>query len=234
MAHVYANNELVDMILVYGECGQDASVAARVPKQIINTLHLTKVSLAKLTEELSSPINSFFITSIMKEEVLDATIALKMSSYCDDGATNAKVYRIVLENQIKHTVVSLTAKQQQTVSIYSNTCSSFLSLKCNMEIVLTHFNPCFRTWDELVVKLKQDFLPYDYEVDLWDEIRNRTQGSLERVVMFVAVMENLFNKLGSNKPSETAITQSELKETNGSAKIKPWATQEPVLQSTLY
>nr|CAI5864685.1 unnamed protein product [Callosobruchus analis] len=60
----------------------------------------------------------------------------------------------------------------------------------------------FRTWDELVRKLREDFLPYDYEVDLWEEIRKRTQGSKEKVVMYVAIMENLFNKLGSSKPKE--------------------------------
>lgn len=60
----------------------------------------------------------------------------------------------------------------------------------------------FDTWDELVTKLKQDFLPYDYELDLWEEIRRRTQGARERVVTYVSVMENLFNRLGQNRPSE--------------------------------
>ncbi|CAG9764580.1 unnamed protein product [Ceutorhynchus assimilis] len=30
MAHVYENNELVDMILIYGECHQNAGAASRV------------------------------------------------------------------------------------------------------------------------------------------------------------------------------------------------------------
>ncbi|XP_074027277.1 uncharacterized protein [Leptinotarsa decemlineata] len=60
----------------------------------------------------------------------------------------------------------------------------------------------FKSWDNLVEKLKKDFLPYDYEFDLWEEIRKRTQGSKERVMTFVVAMENLFNKLGPNKPSE--------------------------------
>ncbi|KAK4885308.1 hypothetical protein RN001_001579 [Aquatica leii] len=56
-------------------------------------------------------------------------------------------------------------------------------------------------WDDLVKKLKYTFLPCDYEHRLWDEIRNRTQGTDEKVALFVSLMENLFNRL-SHKPSE--------------------------------
>lgn len=59
----------------------------------------------------------------------------------------------------------------------------------------------FRTWDELVDQLREAFQPHDYEFSLWEEIRKRTQGSQERVINYVAVMENLFKKL-SNRPSE--------------------------------
>lgn len=57
------------------------------------------------------------------------------------------------------------------------------------------------TWVELETLLKKNFLPYDYETKLWNEIRRRSQGAEERVVVFIAVMENLFSKLPS-KPSE--------------------------------
>lgn len=60
----------------------------------------------------------------------------------------------------------------------------------------------FNSWGELISKLRQDFQPYDYELDLWDEIRKRTQGVKERVITFVAAVENLFNRLGANKPTE--------------------------------
>lgn len=62
----------------------------------------------------------------------------------------------------------------------------------------------FKSWDELTEQLKNDFQPYDYEFDLMEEIRKRTQGSKERVVSFVSAMENLFKKLGINKPQESA------------------------------
>lgn len=60
----------------------------------------------------------------------------------------------------------------------------------------------FHSWDDLVDQLKSDFQSYDYEFDLMEEIRRRTQGSKERVITYISAMESLFNKLGSNKPSE--------------------------------
>lgn len=56
-------------------------------------------------------------------------------------------------------------------------------------------------WEEFVKKLKAYFLPYDYEFTLQDEIRKRSQGSSEKVIVFIANMQNLFNKL-TTKPSE--------------------------------
>lgn len=61
--------------------------------------------------------------------------------------------------------------------------------------------PNLRDWDDLVGKLRNAFLPCDYENSLWEEIRSRTQGAEERVVIFIAAIENLFNRL-PNKPSE--------------------------------
>lgn len=60
----------------------------------------------------------------------------------------------------------------------------------------------FGTWDQLVEQLRNDFQPYDYEFDLMEEIRRRTQGSKERVVTYIAAMENLFKKLGLSRPNE--------------------------------
>lgn len=58
-----------------------------------------------------------------------------------------------------------------------------------------------QNWDELVEKLKAYFLPYDYEFSLNEEIRKRSQGPQEKVIVYIASMQNLFNRL-TNKPSE--------------------------------
>ena len=59
----------------------------------------------------------------------------------------------------------------------------------------------FRDWDDLSTQLRRYFLPLDYESTLLSDIQKRTQGAEERLILYVSVMENLFNKL-ANKPCE--------------------------------
>lgn len=61
-----------------------------------------------------------------------------------------------------------------------------------------------QNWDELVEKLKENFLPYSYQEDLEREINSRTQGSNERVCLFISAMEGLFNRLNV-RPDEATI-----------------------------
>ncbi|KAF2885406.1 hypothetical protein ILUMI_20751 [Ignelater luminosus] len=49
-------------------------------------------------------------------------------------------------------------------------------------------------WDSLVSALKRDFLPSDYEDQLWNEIKNRKQGVNESVTMFIATMKSFFRR----------------------------------------
>lgn len=58
-----------------------------------------------------------------------------------------------------------------------------------------------RDWDSLVLLLRQEFLPSDYDDQLWDEIKARKQGKFESVSIFIAIMETLFNRL-SRPPAE--------------------------------
>lgn len=57
------------------------------------------------------------------------------------------------------------------------------------------------SWDGLVTKLREDFLPYYYDEDLLREINSRTQDSNEKVALFISSMEGLFNRL-SKVPDE--------------------------------
>lgn len=50
-------------------------------------------------------------------------------------------------------------------------------------------------WESLVNKLKKDFLPSDFEDDIWNQIKLRKQGRFESVVLFIACMETLFSRL---------------------------------------
>lgn len=51
------------------------------------------------------------------------------------------------------------------------------------------------SWSEVVAALRKDFLPKDSDDDLWEVIRNRRQKKDERVIIYVAAMENLFSRL---------------------------------------
>lgn len=62
----------------------------------------------------------------------------------------------------------------------------------------------FTDWDDLVLKLRQDFLPYNYDEDLLEEINHRTQGHDEKSTLYICAMEGLFNRL-SKKPDEQTI-----------------------------
>jgi Retrotransposon gag protein len=51
------------------------------------------------------------------------------------------------------------------------------------------------TWDQLVSELKKEFQPRDYDHQLKSEILNRTQGSDEKIAIYLAAMDNLFHRL---------------------------------------
>lgn len=51
------------------------------------------------------------------------------------------------------------------------------------------------TWSQLIGRLRAEFQPFDYEYELWNEIRGRVQGNGETVGMYFACMANLFARL---------------------------------------
>lgn len=57
------------------------------------------------------------------------------------------------------------------------------------------------TWEELVVLLKKDFSEPDYDYKLKEEIKSRTQGEKENIVIYLSIMSGLFSRL-NKEPSE--------------------------------
>jgi hypothetical protein len=51
------------------------------------------------------------------------------------------------------------------------------------------------SWEEFVRLIRLEYLPFDYEHELWSEIRHRVQGAEESVGAYFACMINLFNRL---------------------------------------
>ncbi len=62
-------------------------------------------------------------------------------------------------------------------------------------------------WDDLVNKLRSDFLPSTYEEDLWNQIKARRQTIDEKPTMYIATMINFFNRLINKPDSDTQIRQ---------------------------
>lgn len=60
-------------------------------------------------------------------------------------------------------------------------------------------------WDEVCDRMKEEFLPNDYSEKLWEEIKKRTQGENESVGLYLAVMDNLFNRLNFHLPENVRL-----------------------------
>lgn len=71
----------------------------------------------------------------------------------------------------------------------------------------------FIDWEDFKSRLREAFLPLSYEDNLLDGIKRRTQGSDERLILYVTRMQNLFRKLTVKRPPEeeqTAIIRKNL------------------------
>lgn len=62
----------------------------------------------------------------------------------------------------------------------------------------------FQNWHDLKIKLREDFLPHNYQENLLDEIKARKQGPYEKVTVYINIMRGLFNRL-EVKPSNEDI-----------------------------
>lgn len=62
-----------------------------------------------------------------------------------------------------------------------------------------------KTWKELVASLRQYFEPKSYTRQLWQEIRSRTQGKNEPVGIYIAVMQNYFDRLPVQPPESEKV-----------------------------
>lgn len=63
----------------------------------------------------------------------------------------------------------------------------------------------FVDWNDLVSKLREVFLPHDYDEKLLDEIKARCQGPDESIDIYIAIMETLFKRLSSPVSREVKL-----------------------------
>lgn len=64
-----------------------------------------------------------------------------------------------------------------------------------------YVKPSVNDWHSLTSRLKSDFLPKDYDENVWKIIKERKQNSNESVTIFIAELESYFRRL-SNQPAE--------------------------------
>lgn len=60
-------------------------------------------------------------------------------------------------------------------------------------------------WSSLITLLREQFQPPDYNDRLFEEIKRRTQGSQESLGMYLAVMNNMFNRLTVGVSEKTKL-----------------------------
>lgn len=129
------------------------------------------------------------IVSIRKQHSPVHTWNLKFTGSRSGMSVNAFVERVeefriargVTEDELNHSIVDLLDGRALTW---------FRSVRST-----------FGSWREFIEGLRREFLPLDYEFELWKEIRARVQGVNERIGEFFSCMINLFNRLPT-APSE--------------------------------
>lgn len=67
--------------------------------------------------------------------------------------------------------------------------------------------PRVKDWDSLVALLKKEFLPADYDDQLWEELKLRVQGRNESCSMYIAMMLTLFSRLSRPTCEKTRVKQ---------------------------
>ncbi|XP_053602615.1 bromodomain-containing protein DDB_G0270170-like [Plodia interpunctella] len=60
-------------------------------------------------------------------------------------------------------------------------------------------------WDSLLVLLKNDFDRSDYDYRLLSEIRSRTQGESENIVIYLSIMSGLFSRLSKTLSEDSKL-----------------------------
>lgn len=61
------------------------------------------------------------------------------------------------------------------------------------------------SWNDLVLRLKEDFSSKDYDYRLLAEIRSRTQGEDESIAIYLSIMHGMFSRLGKSMNEEDKL-----------------------------
>lgn len=138
---------------------------------------------ASSTPPTSAPASTSTDTSINRTQIPVSKWDLSFNGDNNNLSVNA-----FLERVEEYSIARNVSK--------SELCNSVVELLKDRALVwYRSIKSKIHSWDEFVLLLRQEYEPHDYEIELWDEIRNRTQGPDETVGTYFACMVNLFSRL---------------------------------------
>lgn len=171
-----------------------ARITPKSAEEIKNYSELTK-HLQSQTKELT---NLAPPTSNVASETKDVSNSTNIAVTCDRGIS-ADLFKLKYDG--KTCVRSFIQKVEEFIRARSITSEKVLSFAT--EIFTDNALHWYRSirdsissWDEVVVRLKQDFGQFDYDYRLMAEIRSRSQGESENYyTIYLSIMHCMFSRL---------------------------------------
>ncbi|KAF5276693.1 hypothetical protein FQA39_LY06497 [Lamprigera yunnana] len=139
--------------------------------------------VAQVVEDMTKKDNESFILDeplLPKIHTLSSTTCVRPESRIEPIKSNVNIHKWNL------------TYNGDTCVIFQSATELFMGNGLIWYLSITHD---LSSYEDLEKRLKSALLPYNYEATLYDEIRSHTQGECERVILYIAAMENLFNRL---------------------------------------
>lgn len=139
-------------------------------------------------ESVSTPAQNLNLTSARSENYKRSTPVVKWNITKFDGVSSRISLSAFLEN-VEELRLSRNVSYDELFAAASDlfTGQALLWYRSIRSRV--------RNWSQLVLELRLQFLPEDYNDRLFEEIKQRTQGVDESMGIYIAVMSNMFNRL---------------------------------------
>lgn len=175
---------------------------------------LIRIDRTSETRDLYTECNKIWKIQVQDLSLFKSKIAQSSVSFQTSSASTAEVVTVTsgcdrkieseVVNQLKFSgkscVRSFIQKAEELVEARNIPKSKLLSFA--VEIFTDdalHWFRCIKdkaqSWDEVVELLKQDFSQNDYDYRLLAEIRMRTQGEHENIIIYLSVMHGMFSRL---------------------------------------
>lgn len=201
--------ELDSLVLVFSAPKEDTSYTAIISR--LNSLYLRAQRFVVLDEsdqeqkELSEFRDDIIASCLEIEAKLESKIVPKMENVLSVTQSTANkvvpVYKWGIQFDGKNSSVKAFLERVKELSVARNVSETDLfnsAIDLFSDQALIWFRAVkdkVSNWSELVSQMELAFLPPEYDERLLDEIKLRKQCRLEPISLFIASMQNLFNRL---------------------------------------